>query len=680
MHSIVFYIFATLFIFTPLVFSHVSSELFEFPKMLLLYLGAGMLLPLIAVKILQKRPNINKNRSSLFIFIAFLIFLSSQTISTLFSIDKHVSLFGYYSRFNGGLFSILAYFIFFIAIFLYIKKQDVNKLLKISLLGAFLVALWGLPSRFGHDLICLISRQSFDIACWTDDFNPTQRLFSTLGQPNWMAAYLLVQIFIVLYFLSAKHKIFNKLNTSLNSFFLILLFLLFSTELLWTNSRSGILAYTILVLVYLIVWFFSYNKKQTSLKELVNLFIVFVLYLVFSGVYLFPMVIAKINFSLPQNKTSPEKISEMLATEIYSKPVNQAPATITESTITPSSKIRLIVWRGALELAKKYPLFGTGVETFAYSYYFTRPAEHNLTSEWNFVYNKAHNEILNYLATTGYIGVLSYLLLFFAFLFPALKEFLSRSFHMGFSLAYLCILGSIFITNFFGFSTTSINLFFYTLPALLLVKMTKQENEDKDYKFALPHFVIFAFYLLFLITYLTNYFYADYNFARAKEQKQLQNLQESYSLNQKAIELRKEPVYLDQHALLSANIASAFKLQKQLQEAERFAKQAIELNNKTIKSSPKNVFYWKTAAQIYYLLSITFLENERLSNEYFLKAVEALEKANSLAPTDPKILYAYAAILAEPQPEQARQLLQKALELKPNYQEAQMLLQSITKK
>jgi O-antigen ligase len=55
-------------------------------------------------------------------------------------------------------------------------------------------------------------------------------------------------------------------------------------------------------------------------------------------------------------------------------------------------------------------LFGTGVETFAYAYYFVRPQAHNLTSEWDYLYNKAHNEYLNYFATTGFIGLGTYLL------------------------------------------------------------------------------------------------------------------------------------------------------------------------------------------------------------------------------------------------------------------------------
>ena len=73
--------------------------------------------------------------------------------------------------------------------------------------------------------------------------------------------------------------------------------------------------------------------------------------------------------------------------------------------ITDSAEIRRIVWSGAIEIARNYPLFGTGPETFAYAYYKYRPAEHNLTSEWDFLYNRAHNEFLNVAATSGFLGL-----------------------------------------------------------------------------------------------------------------------------------------------------------------------------------------------------------------------------------------------------------------------------------
>ena len=87
-----------------------------------------------------------------------------------------------------------------------------------------------------------------------------------------------------------------------------------------------------------------------------------------------------------------------------------------------SGKIRLFVWEGAIAAWKQHVFFGTGVETFAFAYYKYKPIGHNLTSEWDYLYNKAHNEYLNYLTTTGAFGLGSYFLVISIFLFLVLKQ------------------------------------------------------------------------------------------------------------------------------------------------------------------------------------------------------------------------------------------------------------------
>ena len=69
-------------------------------------------------------------------------------------------------------------------------KGIIKKSFYAILSSALLVVLWGLPSHFGYDPTCLLFRGTFDVSCWTSDFQPKIRIFSTLGQPDWMAAYL----------------------------------------------------------------------------------------------------------------------------------------------------------------------------------------------------------------------------------------------------------------------------------------------------------------------------------------------------------------------------------------------------------------------------------------------------------------------------------------------------------
>ena len=106
-------------------------------------------------------------------------------------------------------------------------------------------------------------------------------------------------------------------------------------------------------------------------------------------------------------------------------------------------------------------MIGAGPETFAQAYYQYRPIEHNQTSEWELLYNKAHNEFLNYLATTGVFGLLSYLVLLF---FMARQMLNTR--YLILNTALLAGWVSISVTNFWGFSVVIVQLFLFLFPAL----------------------------------------------------------------------------------------------------------------------------------------------------------------------------------------------------------------------
>jgi O-antigen ligase len=126
---------------------------------------------------------------------------------------------------------------------------------------------------------------------------------------------------------------------------------------------------------------------------------------------------------------------------------------------TESGTIRRIVWKGAFEIWKNYPLLGTGPETFAYAYSQFRPKEHNLVSEWDYIYNKAHNEYLNLAANTGTLGLMSYLIL----IGSAILLFIKKG-----RIEYLSGYVGLLISNFFGFSVVPTQLILFLFPAIVL--------------------------------------------------------------------------------------------------------------------------------------------------------------------------------------------------------------------
>jgi len=680
MGNFVFTVLASLLALTPLVFSPKSSELFEFPKLLIIYFGAALLLPLVLYKLRERK--LFANPYFRFASIALLVFLGTQLIATIFSLDPHVSIFGYYSRFNGGLLSLASYSVLFFAAYFYLSRERVVKLVKFSLLVGLFVALWGLPSHFGRDFICLFVQGSFSTSCWTSDFIPQLRMFATLGQPNWFANYLLILLGINLIFLTTGRTLLNNKYDRYTKYIPLVTLLLLSIELLWTNSKSGILAYIVLMtLYYLAQHLVSKGRIIKNLKAVYYLPIVIVLIVFLSQV----VPVAKNFVSARLNST--QKVAPLKL---------QQPAPKTEKSeeyhITPSSQIRLIVWQGAWELGQRYPLIGTGVETFAYAYYQTRPIAHNLTSEWNFVYNKAHNELLNFLATTGFLGLISYLVLWATFVYPAIVILLKNkakdedsTLQMQVSLGYLFALSGIFIMNFFGFSTTVTSLFTFLLPAFYFTYLYKvtEPAENKENKVlksvTLNQLAVYFVWVLFAFVYFLNYFSADYSYARGREYKQISDFNNAYLYTQKAIDLRSEPTYLDQQAGISANLAALSQIQKQNPQVKQLTQIAKDYSQQSIERSPQNVFYYKTRAKVFYLLSLTSMHDPDLAANYSQESIKALEVAGSLAPTDPVIPYTLASLLTEQDLAKAIALTKHALELKPDYNEAKELLKQLQK-
>ena len=77
---------------------------------------------------------------------------------------------------------------------------------------------------------------------------------------------------------------------------------------------------------------------------------------------------------------------------------------------------------------------------------------------------------------------------------------------------------------------------------------------------------------------------------------------------------------------------------------------------------------------MYYLLAASSIADKTRSADYLNKAVSALQQAMKYAPTDPKIPYTLAAIIIDNKPQEAKQLLQLTLQLKPDYTPASELL------
>lgn len=634
-------LFNILFFFVPLVLFPETSELFEFNKIVLVYTATIAIVASWIIKMIVEKKIIFRRT---ILDYPLLVFLGAQLISMFFSIDMRTSFFGYYSRFHGGLLSTLSYSLLYWAYVSNMNFSKTKKTIYITLVSAMFVSIYGVLERFG-----------IDKHVWVQDVQ--NRVFSTLGQPNWLAAWLTALIPLTWALIISKGQKYKNHQGLLG------VFSLFFITLLYTRSRSGILGFAVSYFVFWIGFYFLNKNIKTILKSFLQ--ITFIA-LVITSVVGTPWTPSLSDFVNKSNTVEPQ---------LESAPAGPA----LEIGGTESGEIRKIVWKGAFNVWRNYPIFGSGVETFAYSYYNFRPIEHNLVSEWDFLYNKAHNEYLNFLATTGIVGFLSYLgvlsLTIYIFVNPWLSKHKKKTFKSTekqvLPLAFLSGFSSILVTNFFGFSVAPVALLFFLFPAMVITITTKNDvqtaidkNRNINTSQTIGGGVVLAitFYLLFL---LSRYWYADTLFAEGK----LQNNSDNYALARevliKAVKYSpNEAMYYDELSEATNGIALSLNESANKEAAEQFALTSINESAKAVELSPFNLNIRRNRARLYIRLSI-------IDPMYLVGAKETLVEAVKLAPTDAKLFYNLGLTLARlGEIDEAIDIMEKTIEMKADYRDA----------
>ena len=743
------YSFYALFFFVPLVFTSTTSELFELNKMWITFgLTLFVFSSFVVKSIVKKEFRIQKTPFD----IPILLFLVSQILSTLFSWDKHVSIWGYYSRFNGGLLSTVSYitlyyafvsyitenknnssdqqnlpfflrFLFFAAgsiliiagvlfsspptsdptggnqivffIFLFLSfffftasfpKGFIKRVILVNILTGAIVALWGLPSHFGYDPTCLLFRGKFDVSCWTDAFQPKIRIFSTLGQPNWLAAYLSVLIPLVLAFVfnnqesktQTQKKVSSITHYVLSKKFLhttcyILLATLFYVNIIFTDARSGLLGLACGLVIFFTGVILVFKKRihqyAFSLSTIVLLFLIATFFfgspIGFLRQYTYP--------KLFQHTAARKQLEQNGKTE----PVANGPALETGG--TESGAIRLNVWKGAIDAWRENFLFGTGVETFAFAYYKYRPVTHNLTSEWDFLYNKAHNEYLNYLATTGIFGFLTYISFIGLFLWYTFRILTKNSPNRLLILALLGGYVSILVSNFFGFSVVIVNVYLFLIPAFVLslcnaldeknsfgfiYKQSKTQKGSVS-KGELAGIFVILLTLGYSIFLLYQFWKADIAYALGYNLDRIGSYERAYPKLHEAVQLRgDEPTFKDELTINDAYLAVAFAKQQDATSASILANEALLVSNDLFNQYPNNIVFLKTRVR-------TLSNLSQLDSRYAQNALETLIQAGDLAPTDAKIWYNLGILYGQTgNQEKAIAAFEKTIKLRPVYVDA----------
>jgi putative inorganic carbon (HCO3(-)) transporter len=418
-----FKIFLLLLGLTPLIVTPFTFELFEFPKTLFLYLSSTALFAYLIWPKKEKSFIKKLNLKKLWPIGLWCVFFLASFV---FSQDQSTSFWGYYTRFNGGLMSQACFVTVFFFVYKHVNsKESKSTLIKTVLLCASLVSLYAILQHFG-----------IDAKLWIQ--NVKLRVFATLGQPNWLASYLLLTMPLAAWLFFA-----DKSRQKYKKHLLFVCFVVQFTAFWFTYSLSGIAG--LLVQAGLFSTFFRKLICQNRIRALVMAATIFAIALSFPG---------PIGSRIGELKNIAQREVAAFAAEVDS-PIQGG----------DTGHIRLLVWQGAIKLWLSSPkvfFIGSGPETFAFAFLKFRPEALNSTSEWDFLYNKAHNEYLNLLATQGVLGLGGYLALFYFAVRRAQTSLLNKALTVG-------LLG-MSTSIFFGFHVIVTSLYFWTYLALLYQK------------------------------------------------------------------------------------------------------------------------------------------------------------------------------------------------------------------
>lgn len=241
-------------IITPLIIIPYSSDYFYFPKIYFVYIISAIMLVIWFLNREGNKPDFNSVEKPVICYLFIVI------ISTVFSVNHIISLYGNFRR-EEGLFAIIVYiYLYIVANRNYIFSE---KPVKFLLFSATIIAVYGVFQYFGFDPV------PRDL----ERINWSKRAFATMGNPDFLGSYLvlILPISVFAYFYARK-------NIYLLTSGLIYLSLLCTmTRSAWLGALFSIAVLTVYSVIY------GLGKKHIAILLVIFVIITIVMNNISSG-------------------------------------------------------------------------------------------------------------------------------------------------------------------------------------------------------------------------------------------------------------------------------------------------------------------------------------------------------------------------------------------------------------
>lgn len=348
--------------------------------------------------------------------ILIMLFVGIMCLSSILGSNPYRSFWSSIERSEGILTWIHLVLFFFIIAFFFRTKKEWNELLNTALFAGALQSLYALGQYFNASFALKTSGE---------------RIGGSIGNPSFLAAYLLFIIFI------AAFLYFEKSTRKYKFFYIALI--VTDIFLLWqTQTRGAIIGLMAGTLIVLLVYARSSRSKISKI-----IFIGTICFFIATSIFIF----VNKNAQWMKNYSTLNRLASISKSDV-------------------SARNRLIVWKVGVNAFFERPMLGWGYENFyiAFNKHFDPSLTEDIGSHpW---YDRAHNVVVEILVTIGLFGFIVFMLIFFWMIkifWQSQKEGIVSQASAGALIAVIVAYG---IQNLFVFDTLSSYIMLFVLLGL----------------------------------------------------------------------------------------------------------------------------------------------------------------------------------------------------------------------
>ncbi|MFH1522563.1 MAG: O-antigen ligase family protein [Patescibacteria group bacterium] len=386
---------SVLFVFKGLLFPYITSKQIYFNILIEVLLIFWLAL---IVKYPKWRPfgsSQSKPRANL-ITTGLVSFFAVMILSSFFGVDFNLSFWGDVERMLG-VFHILHFFAFYLIIISVMRTwKDWRNLLLASVVIAVIVSFYGIGQRLG-----------IIYSVWG-----SARIISTIGNAAYVGAYAIFNIcFSFILFFRDKNP--GRRILYIAASFIILLALIFS------GTRGAYLGFGMGVFIFLFLLSVLNKDRKIAKYSLIVLSILIVLII---------SILLNADSSFVKNNSILVRITHISMSDV-------------------TMQTRFISWKAAWLDFKNHPMLGTGHGNYAiiFDKYF-EPTFYNFTRTETY-FDRAHNNMIDIVSTTGLLGILTYLFIFIAVGYYLIKGFIKNKINLNEFALLSCLIIAYFIQN-----------------------------------------------------------------------------------------------------------------------------------------------------------------------------------------------------------------------------------------